>query len=375
VEHPGIARYFFDVPVGTWAFAVSLTVATRDVGKVVANPIVAEDLLRIRMPNGQESSHSSVYASFHDGRLWSQAFPNPTPGVWEVTLNNATPNYFTAVSRSQIPPLHYELHAAAYAFKTLRELRRLGTTTRFVVANTMGPTILLGTTRDLASQSEREDVLTPASPRKKFVINVPDGTTEVQARVEHVSDPNADMNVFLFNCSKGVNARGFIWLYQGACQYQAGGHVFNGVGFATTADPKGGSYDENAGNPSPGRWVAIVEAAHLSTPVHFTLTDLLFNPKYGSIRTITSRLPSDRAPQAKPVALLQMPWVVRVEVHKRGRAEPGRMLVAVASASATDALTIWKANSVFSITQEIKRHPKPLRHYEEVWSTEMILAQ
>jgi hypothetical protein len=376
VEHPGIARYFFDVPVGARVFAVSLKVATRDVAEVAANPWVSENLLQLRMPNGQESSHSYVYRPFNDGRSWSQAFSDPAPGVWEVTLNNATPNQLAAISLSgrvmQIPPLHYELQVAAYAFKTIREPQRFGATMRFVVANIMGSTTLMGTTRDLASQSKREDVLTPSSPRKRFIINVPRETTEVQARVEQVSDPNADMNVFLFNCSKSVNAKRPDYLYEGVCHYQTSGHIFNGFGLATTADPKGG-YMEIASNPSPGRWVAVVEAAHLNAPIHFTLTDLLFNPKYGSTRSRVSRLSSGRTSQAKGASLSQMPWAVDVNIQKRGRAELGRTLVAIASARAKDAMTIWKANSALLITQEIKRHPKPLRHYEEVWSTEMVM--
>jgi hypothetical protein len=96
-----------------------------------------------------------------------------------------------------------------------------------------------------------------------YEIDVPKGTTMLMARVTHPSDPHADLDLYLYDCT-GKTCKGA----------------------KADADPVG---DESIAlrNPTPGKWKIVVDGFLVpGRSTAYDYVDVVFNPLYGSVDVI-----------------------------------------------------------------------------------------
>ena len=127
-----------------------------------------------------------------------------------------------------------------------------------------------------------------------FEVEVPPGSPALIARVFDSSDPAADVDLYVFDCTdeECTPAR-------------------------TDADPEG---DESViiWNPSAGKWKIVVDAANQpSETVTYEYLDAVFNSSFGHVAVLD--VPQERSQDSR--------WMVKAHVWSVGSGshEPGRI--------------------------------------------------
>jgi hypothetical protein len=353
VPHPGVIRYFFNVPPGAQAFSVDLTVPQRDV-PLLSNPLVAGELLRMWSPEHTVAGYSWLYfAPTHKGRRWAQTVVQPMSGVWEIDVTVDRPNDDVANTRlmESEAPTTYKLHTAVFA--TEGQLVHLtGGAVRVMLRNKMasfaGNSIVI-----TKAASVRQDVLvTPAKLRATAVLDVPRSATQVFARIDGVSPPNADISVYLFSCSKNKVTE--YYYYQGMCEFRSSGSTRKPI--ATTANPTSwvGAVDKTI---YAGRWVAVVNAFRVKTPTIVKLS-------------IGYMLASELRVRASPkIVNYGDSWEQTIRLPHISTKTSVRINELWLNLLAQETLTIWQPHTPDTVAARMRQKPSVVYTYAPVWST------
>jgi hypothetical protein len=129
--------------------------------------------------------------------------------------------------------------------------------------------------------ARREQPTIRNGEQRQYEVDVPAGSTSLMVRVSGVSDPAADLDVYVFDCS-GKECR------------RSG---------QTDSDPHGDEIVTIA-NPAAGKWKVVVDGASVpSGGTTFRYLDVVFNPSYGAVNT--SDVPDERKTGAKWTAAAQ----------------------------------------------------------------------
>ena len=239
------ATFFYYVPPGTPAFKVDLAITG---GRA--------RMLRYH-PYGL-SIDSTTGTAFQTGGSISRTVSNPFPGVWEVVVE---------ASRSSTPdPATFEIAASILGASVSPNPDVITSATVGVpVARSYTLTNLFGafTGRAIGTTlgSARRDVFSIANlAQQEYPVTVTPGTNSLRATIGGTSDPAADLDLFVFNCTTGT------------C-------VLAGL----SAD---GDSEESVtvGNPAAGVWVVLVDG--FSVPAGTTTynyIDVFTNAAFGSV--------------------------------------------------------------------------------------------
>ncbi len=288
VPRPGIQSFFYRVPPGTAAVKFEASWGERAVTMSVSRPDT-------RAQRGEQVSTG--------GRSSAQVVMDPMPGIWEVRLTDIddtrTFDWEQAKKDEPVPPTKATLKVTALATEVDR-VRTPGmdptqpeTDGEVWITNRMAG--FEGGAVSTPVATAREERLTLSDRTQQvFQVEVLPGSTALLARASGFSDPDADLDVYVFDCTND----------EGECRAAR-----------TDADPVG---DETVLvlDPSPGTWKIVVDAADVpSGSTELDYLDAVFNPTYGMVTT--TDLPQEREKGARWMAKVHT-WLAPA-VHEEGR--------------------------------------------------------
>lgn len=245
-DRPDSTTYFFYVPENTPAFKVDLTGVN---GRV--------RLLRFH-PYGVALDNTNTTA-YQTGGTQSRTLSNPTPGVWEVTVDASrtspvAPATFTitgSILGVDVTPATWTIDPATVGTTYTQPFdftNRFGTFTGGAVGTALG------------SAFSARPTIAAGGAQQQYTISVPAGSTSISARIGNASDNAADLDLYLFDC------------HTGSCVLRA--------------QSTSGSANEAVyvANPAAGTWVALVDPyAVPSGSTAYDYFDLVANPTFGSV--------------------------------------------------------------------------------------------
>jgi hypothetical protein len=289
VPRPGMSSFFFRVPEGTSALRMQLDVPK---GRVTA---------RLMRPDTRAESETPAAAV-----KVVHVLADPMPGVWELQLGNVDDvrgvDWELAEKGGPAPatPVTITMSVLAADVATrsgsgndvvLQSSAGAQTTTDITITNRMAAftggvgSIALGSAR-------RERATVRAHELALYEVEVPKGATMLLARAGAPSDPRADLDVYVFDCtSKECKA------------------------VRSDADPAG---DESVAiaNPAAGKWKIVVDAfAVPAGSTTYDYLDVLFNPALGGVTA--ADVMQERAAGAA--------WTVRMHAWSAGAIPTGRV--------------------------------------------------
>lgn len=255
---PGQFRsYFFYVPPGTLAFKVDLA---------GGGPAGLGALRFLRWhawglgigSNAVSNCYNGTPGGCSTGSALSRTTASPQAGVWEVTVDarrnsDAVSAPFTltaSILRASVSPNPDVIASAALGVPVARS---------YNITNLLGPF----TGRTVGTGLGSAYIATPAIAnleQQLYFVDVAAGSSSLRATIGSPSDPAADLDLFVFNCTSG------------AC-VQAG----------SSAD---GDSEESVtiSNPAAGQWAVLVDGYSVpSGSTTFNYVDVFVNPAFGSV--------------------------------------------------------------------------------------------
>ena len=248
----GQPKAFFDVPLGTTAMRMTLNVTN---GRVNATPLHPYGVpLGGTNAIGFTTGPATVAAVITTG---------PTDGVWEVV---------SAASRAAVP--NNSTYSVSFeAFKvTLTPNPNVKDPTTIGTANTLTFT----GHNDFASVSTVQTVtaamtsvrtisgsISEGGAQQTYPITVPAGTTSLNVSIGGASDPGADLDLYVFNCTSG------------SC-------VQAGAGTSSSANES-----VTIASPAAGSWIALIDpfSVPAGTTTYQYSDSFAKTPSYGTLAT------------------------------------------------------------------------------------------
>jgi hypothetical protein len=200
----------------------------------------------------------------------------PTDGVWEVT-SAASRAARTNIALPGAPPVfivhpdvaNYEVSIEAFKVTLdpatwTNDPTTVGTTysKTFTAKNDFAAVSTFTTATAFASVRSVNATIAAGGAPQRYPINVLPGTTSLNVTIGGASDPGADLDLFVYNCTSGT------------C-------VLAGAGTGSTANES-----VTISSPTVGTWLALVDPfAVPSGSTTYTYTDSFANPVYGSVTT------------------------------------------------------------------------------------------
>jgi hypothetical protein len=253
-----VKRYFVYVPPGTPAFKVDLSgpSATPGTGQI--------RFLRFHPygvhidPNSSLDCYTPVVVGCNNQNPLSRTQSQPQTGVWEVTVEarrtsdtlNAPFTLTMAILGASVSPNPDTIASATIGVPIARS---------YTLTNLFGPFTgrAVGTT--LGSALRTTPTIANLAQQVTFV-SVTAGTTSLRATIGSTSDPAADLDLYVFNCTSG------------SC-----------VLAGQSAD---GDSEESVtiANPAVGTWAVLVDGfAVPAGTTTYNYIDVFTNPAFGSV--------------------------------------------------------------------------------------------
>jgi hypothetical protein len=243
-ERPDKATFFMNIPTGTPAFKLDLTDVT---GRV--------RMLRFH-PYGVPLDLDTV--GYQTGGTQSRTTPNPQPGVWEVTVDTSrtsvdSPAAFKLTSSllgASVSPNPDMISSATIGVPVARA---------YTLTNIFGAFTGRAVGTALGSAARAKPTIANLA-QQQFVISVMAGSTSLRVTIGGTSDPGADLDLLLFNCTTGT------------C-----------VLAGQSAD---GDSEESVTvvSPAAGTWVALVDGYSIPAgKTEYNYIDIFANPAFGAI--------------------------------------------------------------------------------------------
>ena len=278
VPRPAMRSFFYRVPEGLTALRIDLDASKRAVGLAVIGPDT-------RAAPGTRNLPQKV----------TYVVTDPMPGMWEVRLSDIadtrTFDWEQAKKAEPVPATAATLTVSALA-------------TEVTAAGTGGATYDLSMTNLMAAytgsvasvpmgSARREHPVIREKEQQLFEVEVLPGSTVLVVRALNPSDPGADIDVYVFDCTDEPCRRA-----------------------GADGDPVG---DELVivQNPAAGTWKIVVDAPTVpSGSTTYEYMDVVFNPSYGMVGI--ADLPQEHAVGAQWTASAHT-WMAATE-HAPGRA-------------------------------------------------------
>ena len=302
--------YLYQVPAGVPAFKVDLSTGGGQVRFLRFHPygVGLED-------NSSLSCYSPSSGSCAGDPL-SRTTSNPAPGVWEVTVEArrtsdalSAPYTLTAsILGASVAPDPDVIASATIGTPVARSYtmtNRFGAFTGRAVGTTLG-----------SARSETPSIAEGAQLQRPFVVAA--GSTSLRATIGSTSDPSADLDLYVYNCTTGT------------C-----------VLAGQSAD---GDSEESVtiANPAAGTWLALVDGyAVPAGSTTLSYVDVFTNAAFGSVAVT----------DANALRPSQTSWTVPATVTANAAPAAGRFLLGgVQVRTATNVLVGSGSVEVRSVT-------------------------
>jgi hypothetical protein len=278
VPRPEMRSFFYDVPPGVNALRVDIDQPGRELAVAMVRPDTrTANAARVAAVRDASAGNPPPRGA---GRA-TYLVMDPMPGVWEVRLSDLEDvraiDRMQAESDEPVPPTRATLTVSALAVQpaltaSAAELapNGSGSTHDVTLTNRMAgfegglSTLALGAAR-------REQRAIRNGEQLRYEIDVPAGSAMLLVRASEVSDPTADLDLYVLDCT-GKECRTP----------------------RTDSDPVG---DEivTVQHPAAGRWSVVVDGTSVpSGSTRFAYLDVVLNPTFGTATT------SDVARERKP---------------------------------------------------------------------------
>ncbi|MEO8430656.1 MAG: S8 family serine peptidase [Acidobacteriota bacterium] len=288
VDRPGMASAFFAVPPGAAAVRFELQAPKETIP------------LTVYPPDGREDT---IYIPAKD-ETQARTFMQPMAGVWMVVLASRFDAFtFDEKRPSILPATPVTLSASLVGVdvaSTSAASSNAGSSPgvrdlSVRVTNRFGAFQGGAASTPLAATRETREKL-PARGQTVHELDVAPGTSRIVFQVGELSDPQADVDLYLFDCT-GKN-----------CEPRR-----------SRVGPEGETA-LSLDNPAPGKWKLVVDAARTASGgVAYLYRELVFHPRYGSVSVADG-------PAARDVGAS---WESRAHVWVAEGAPPDRLLTAV----------------------------------------------
>lgn len=258
-ERPGDYSFFLRVPPNTPALSIDLTIPPG------VKPTVTGWLLS---PDRNANIHYGLLGATEKGRL-SQVVEHPSPGVWELLLfNNNFAFHPEEIDSKPLAPVPVTLRASLVGIQASPAVWKVdasgsasGMTQKIGFKNTLAP-IRAAVVETSLGSARRKSGTIQAGERQIFELDVPDGAKALIAKIESTSDPQADLDLYLYKEEKGI-------------------FVPKGI-----ANGAAGLNSITLENPDGGKWRVIVDAFKVPQgSTEFTYEDVILHSIYGRITT------------------------------------------------------------------------------------------
>jgi hypothetical protein len=312
VYRPGRHSFYFRVPEETSAFKVDV----KSEGTIRAN---------LHRPDGRPELSGTPETSGTQTRV----ITNPMPGVWEVLLwatheiNNYAydiptpltplPTTITAtLYRVDAPEDVISLSGTEAGMATAREIRFTNRGAEF--GGAAGHTPLGSALESRPTIRHREQQL--------FTVEVPEGSTELIARIGSADDPAADLDLFLFDCTGET------------CSAAASGTGRGSEEWTRVVSPKAGT------------WKVVVDGARVAAgTATYDYLDLVINPIFGGISV---------ADPARSRAIGE-DWSATANIWLASMPEEGRVPYGIIPVVSDGSLTSPTGATAVSLGREMER--------------------
>jgi hypothetical protein len=254
VSYPGASdradtsSYFFHVPAGVPAFKVDLAGIT---GRV--------RFLRYH-PYGISVDSTSL--AFQTGGTQSRTLSSPDPGVWEVMVEASRSNAAGTAETASFTVTGSLLGASISPAEWVVDPATVGTTYNqgFTFTNLFGAFTGNASGTSLGSAFTATPSISAGGADQNFDITVIAGSTSLSASIGGASDPAADLDLTLFNCTSGT------------CVEAARSAGATAIESVTVA------------NPAAGLWRAVVTPYSVPAgTTTYTYLDVFANPAFGAV--------------------------------------------------------------------------------------------
>jgi subtilisin family serine protease len=256
IERAQYKSYFFEVPAGVPAFKVDFTGPS-------ASPGTGQARFLRWHPYGlgvDENAVSNCYVGLacSTGSANSRTAANPFAGVWEVTVDarrtsdtDPVPFQLTAsILGASVSPNPDVIAQASIGVPVARS---------YTLSNLYGPFTGRAVGTALGSAARSTPTIAHGA-RQTFNVQVAAGSTSLRAAINNPSDPAADLDLFVYNCTSGT------------C-----------VLAGQNAD---GDSDEavTIANPAAGLWMVAVDGyAVPAGSTSYSYLDVFANPGFGAV--------------------------------------------------------------------------------------------
>lgn len=255
-------HFFFSVPVGTPAFKVDFSGPSATPGTGQAR-FLRFHPYGVGLESNASTSCYSPSAGSCVGSPLSRTTTNPQAGVWEVTVearrtSDADPVPFTLTASilgatvSPNPDVNPSATIGVPLARSYTATNLFGAFTGRMVGTTLG--------------SARRGVFSIANlAQQQYPIVVTSGSTSLRATIGGTSDPAADLDLYVFNCTTGT------------C-----------VLAGQSAD---GDSEESVtiNNPAVGNWLVLIDGyAVPAGTTTYNYVDVFVNPAFGSVSVTDS---------------------------------------------------------------------------------------
>jgi hypothetical protein len=298
VPRPEMRSFFYNVPAGAQALRVDIDQPSREVAVALVRPdtrtATAARATAVRDASGGGPPARGA------GRA-TYVVTDPMPGVWEVRLSDLED--VRAIDRMQaekdeaVPATPATLTVSALAVETALPATAAepapngsGTTQELTLTNRLAAFEGGATTLALGA-ARREQRAIRNGEQLQYEIDVPAGSAWLLVRTSDISDPKADLDLYLVDCT-GKECRSP----------------------RTDSDPVG---DEivTVQHPAAGKWKVVIDGASVpSGSTNFSYVDVVFNPSFGTVTT--ADVPRDRKPGES--------WTTRTHTWLAGSVPEGR---------------------------------------------------
>jgi hypothetical protein len=254
VSYPGVSdradtsSYFFNVPAGVPAFKVDLTNITGRIRFLRYHPFGV--------------SVDSTALAFQTGGTQTRTLSAPDAGVWEVMVEASRSNAAGTAEQSTFTVTGSLLGVSISPASWVIDPATVNATYTqdFTFTNLFGAFTGNASGTALGSAFTATPSIAAGGVDQTFDINVASGSTSLAASIGGASDPAADLDLTLFNCTSGTCVQ---------AARSAGGTAVESVSVA---------------NPAAGLWRAVVTPfAVPAGTTTYTYLDVYANPAFGSV--------------------------------------------------------------------------------------------
>jgi hypothetical protein len=252
------SSWYLNVPAGTMALKVDVRIAQGNVMPYLIRPSGA-----VYWPLALRPTLASDYQG---AGTWSRIISRPDGGVWQLIVANKNMGQKARLASSTQAILTMNATIlSATAIQKGRPLELLDTDSYYTrdvsFTNELGAFVGGVADQPLGSAFSETAVIDPGSPPRTFEITIPPGTRTFNARIDRANDASADLDLYLFDCTKNT------------CQLKDFSINYGAVEEVEVVDP------------SAGKWKVLVDPFSVENKIRCSYFDFFAHPAFGILKS------------------------------------------------------------------------------------------